>query len=89
MKQSWLRLAITIHYSSRFVQQYAGLHLCLSNASISVVKKTAFGGFPVIEAARIGKAADLNCKNWDSSAQASEVSNSDIQFVAIRVLFSS
>ena len=53
------------------------------------MKKTASGGFPVIKAARIGKAADLNCKNWDSSAQASVVSNSDIQFVAVQVLFSS
>ena len=61
----------------------------MSNASISVAKKIASGGFLVIKAARIGKAADLNCKNWDSSAQASEVSNSGIQFVAVQVLFSS
>ena len=89
MKQSWLHLAIATHSSSRFGQQYSVLHLCVSSASISVVKKTASGGFPVIKAARIGKAAGLNCKNWGSSARASVVSNADIQFVAIQVLFSS
>ena len=89
MIQSWLHWAIATHSSSRYGQQCSDLHLCASSASISVVKKTASGGSPVIKAARIGKAADLNCKNWDSSAQASEVSNSDIQFVAVQVLFSS
>ena len=89
MKQSWLRLAIATHSSSRYGQQCSVLHLCVSNASISVAKKIASGGFLVIKAARIGKATGLNCKNWDSSARVSVVSNSDIQFVANQVLSSS
>ena len=65
MKQSWLRLAITTHSSSRYGQQCSVLHLCVSNASISILKKITSISFLVIKAARIDKVIDLNYKSLD------------------------
>ena len=67
------------------VQQHSNHQLCVSNASISILKKITSISFLVIKAARIGKAIDLNCKSLGLASLVSAGKRFDILQLFARV----